>query len=47
MDTELSVTQERLDDVPLIFAMARQLGLRESISNATTTTRGWAMDGLP
>ncbi|MGB5042507.1 MAG: IS1634 family transposase [Nitrospira sp.] len=31
MDTELSVTQERLDDVPLIFAMARQLGLPEII----------------
>jgi len=29
MDTELSVTHERLDDVPLIFAMAGQLGVPE------------------
>ena len=29
MDTELSVTHERLDDIPLIFAIAGQLGLAE------------------
>ena len=34
MATELSVTHERLDDIPVIFGMARKLGLPEVLDEA-------------